>query len=190
MSKNKLNITVSGGNARFDNIVQGDNGFSKDMIAKAGTIIGRRVFISYRRSDSADITGRIYDRLAKAFGDDNVFKDVISIPMGVNFRKHIQDILFKTNVLLAVIGKKWFGGIISPNRLYDDDDFVRFELNIARDLGILIIPLLVAGAKMPKKAELPDDLGFLLERSGLEIRPDPDFNNDMNRLIRDISLSQ
>jgi len=31
------------------------------------------IFISYRRSDSADVTGRIYDRLVTHFGEDTVF---------------------------------------------------------------------------------------------------------------------
>jgi hypothetical protein len=35
-----------------------------------------RIFISYRRKDSEAITGRIYDRLGAAFGEDNVFQDV------------------------------------------------------------------------------------------------------------------
>ena len=39
-----------------------------------------QIFISYRRIDSNAITSRIYDRLTKAFGDKNVFKDVNSLP--------------------------------------------------------------------------------------------------------------
>ncbi len=35
-----------------------------------------KVFISYRRADSASISGRIYDRLVAKFGRKNVFKDV------------------------------------------------------------------------------------------------------------------
>ena len=43
------------------------------------------IFISYRRDDSADITGRIYDRLVQHFSRDTVFKDVDSIPLGSIF---------------------------------------------------------------------------------------------------------
>ena len=42
---------------------------------------GRTVFISYRRADSADITGRIYDRLTERFGQEHVYKDVDSVPL-------------------------------------------------------------------------------------------------------------
>src|SRR5262249_51178840 len=48
------------------------------------------IFISYRRQDSADITGRIYDRLTQHFGRRIVFRDVDSIPIGADFRKHLN----------------------------------------------------------------------------------------------------
>ncbi len=38
-----------------------------------------RIFISYRRAATQEVVGRIFDRLVKAFGPDNVFKDVDSI---------------------------------------------------------------------------------------------------------------
>jgi hypothetical protein len=38
------------------------------------TDLSGSVFISYRRDDSADITGRIYDRLIQHFSRDTVFK--------------------------------------------------------------------------------------------------------------------
>ena len=47
------------------------------------------IFISYRRNDSADVTGRIYDRLVYGFGKETIFKDVDSIPFGVNFRSYM-----------------------------------------------------------------------------------------------------
>jgi hypothetical protein len=34
-----------------------------------------KVFISYRRADSEDVAGRIYDRLVTRFGAENAFKD-------------------------------------------------------------------------------------------------------------------
>ena len=43
------------------------------------------LFISYRRSDSQDVVGRIYDRLTAAFQRHRVFKDVDSIPIGIPF---------------------------------------------------------------------------------------------------------
>lgn len=51
--------------------------------------VAKAIFISYRRCDSIDIVGRIYDRLVAHFGANSVFKDVDSIPFGVNFRQHL-----------------------------------------------------------------------------------------------------
>ena len=49
-----------------------------------------KIFISYRRDDSEIATDRIYDRLAAHFGRGNVFMDVDDIPLGVDFREHLD----------------------------------------------------------------------------------------------------
>ncbi len=66
-----------------------------------------RIMISYRRDDSADVTGRIYDRLIHQFGQETVFKDVDSIPFGVDFRKYLDEQVGRCDVFLAVIGRDW-----------------------------------------------------------------------------------
>ena len=49
-----------------------------------------KITISYRRDDSMDITGRIFDRLTSRYGREAVFRDIDSIPPGRDFREHIQ----------------------------------------------------------------------------------------------------
>jgi hypothetical protein len=44
-----------------------------------------RVFISYRREDSADATYRLADALIECFGQGNLFVDIDSIPAGEDF---------------------------------------------------------------------------------------------------------
>ena len=44
-----------------------------------------KVFISYRRDDSAGSAGRVHDRLEREFGRVLLFIDVDAIPLGVNF---------------------------------------------------------------------------------------------------------
>lgn len=44
------------------------------------------IFISYRRQDSPDATGRLYDRLVGEFSAPQVFKDVDAIRLGRDFR--------------------------------------------------------------------------------------------------------
>jgi hypothetical protein len=45
-----------------------------------------KVFISYRRSYSASVSGRIYDRLVTWLGKENILKDVDDIPPACTFR--------------------------------------------------------------------------------------------------------
>jgi len=67
------------------------------------------IFISYRRSDSAAIAGRIRDRLAQYYGADAIFIDIDSIPFGIDFRQQIQEAMTKNDLVLALIGPKWIG---------------------------------------------------------------------------------
>lgn len=145
------------------------------------------IFISYRRADSRTHSGRIHDRLVAEFGHDSVFKDVDDIPDGAVFPKLLQDTLKRTDVLLAIIGPKWATITDSDGkpRLHDPNDFTRMEIEagLARETCV-VIPVLVDGATMPNKHELPESLQPLTDRNARVIRDDPDFHADMDRLIR------
>ena len=147
-----------------------------------------KIFISYRRDNSRYITDRIYDRLVQRFGANHVFKDIDSIPLGVDFRQHIDMAVAKCNFFLAVIGEDWLSADekVGKNRLHDFSDFVRIELESALERGIPVIPLFVQNATMPSKKDMPGSLEPLIYRNGISIRPDPDFHNDMDRLIQAI----
>jgi TIR domain len=142
------------------------------------------IFISYRRQDSADATGRIYDRLTQHFGREQVFKDVDSIPLGVDFREHLGNVVGRCNFLIAVIGPQW-STATGPNgrRLDDKSDFVRVEIEAALARNIPVIPVLIGGAALPADTELPPSIGAITYRNGISVRPDPDFHRDMDRLI-------
>jgi TIR domain len=143
------------------------------------------IFISYRRSDSADIAGRIYDRLVEEYGRASIFKDVDSIPLGTDFKEYLDRKVSECNFLLAVIGDRWLDASdeAGKRRLEDPQDFVRVEIESALEKNIPVIPLLVRGAKMPMAENLPVGLRRLVYKNGIPIRPDPDFHRDMDRLI-------
>lgn len=142
------------------------------------------IFISYRRADSPDATGRIYDRLIAEFGKEHVFKDIDSIPLGQDFRTHLNDRVGDCSVVLAIIGPHWSDArdASGQRRLDDADDFVRIELEAALARSIPVVPVLVGDAQMPAMAQLPASLGQLPYRQSIEVRPDPDFHNDATRL--------
>jgi transposase len=64
------------------------------------------IFVSYRRL-STDVTGRIFDVLKTQFDEDQLFKDVDSIPAGEDFRHVITREAEQCKVMLAVIGDEW-----------------------------------------------------------------------------------
>jgi TIR domain len=144
-----------------------------------------KVFISYRRADSAGYAGRVMDRLDRELGRDLVFMDVDAIPLGTNFSKVLHEEVAKCGVLLAVIGPNWVDARDEHGnrRLDDPNDFVRIEIAAALQRSIPVIPILLEGARIPKAAELPEDLKEIALRNGMEIRH-ASFQDDMNRLIR------
>jgi hypothetical protein len=146
------------------------------------------VFISYRRVDSQEVVGRIYDRLSGAYGASNVFKDVDSIPLGDDFRRKISSAVSSCDVLLAVIGGNWLTATDASGegRLRNPSDYVRVEIESALEDDLLVIPVLVGSADLPTEDELPDSLKPLAFRNATRIRPDPDFHPDVDRLIRGI----
>jgi Tol biopolymer transport system component len=143
------------------------------------------IFISYRRNDSPDATGRIYDRLVSEFGKAQVFKDVDSIPLGQDFRGHLNGIVGDCGVVLAIIGPRWTDASnkAGQRRLEDPDDFVRIELEAALARDIPVVPVLVGHAPIPVASELPGSLAPMAFRQSIEVRPDPDFHNDATRLV-------
>lgn len=147
--------------------------------------MSQKIFISYRRDDSADVTGRIYDRLVAQFGRENIFKDVDSIPFGVDFKEHLTEAVQQCAIQLVVIGRDWLNitDVNGRRRLDDPRDFVRIEVEAALSRKIPVIPLLVMNAAMPDEEHLPSSLASLAYRNGTAIRRDPDFHNDMTRLI-------
>jgi len=132
-----------------------------------------------------DVAGRIYDRLVARFGTESVFKDVDSIPLGVDFRQHIRQAVAGCDVFLTVIGSDWLRTCNREGcrRLDDESDFVRLEIAAALERKPLLIPLLVRGASMPRPDELPAQIRDLAFRNGIPIRSDPDFHRDIGRLI-------
>lgn len=148
-----------------------------------------RIFISYRRSDSAAETGRIYDYLEKEFGDSSVFKDVDTIKSGSEFYKSINDALSKCQVVLAVIGQDWVCAEDGEGnrRLHNKTDWVRYELLTALfDEGTQVIPLLLDGVAMPPADDLPQELQPLTRINASVVRNDPYFRQDIGKLIRTI----
>jgi hypothetical protein len=144
-----------------------------------------RIFMSYRREETAYPAGWLYDRLADRFGSDQVFKDVDSIELGDDFVEKITSAVGACDVLLAVIGQEWLTitDARGRRRLDNPDDFVRLEIEAALTRNVRVIPILVDGASMPDADELPDSLARLVRRQALELSPSR-FASDTGRLLK------
>jgi Domain of unknown function (DUF4190)/TIR domain len=145
------------------------------------------IFVCYRRSDSADTVDRIYEVLKKDFAHQKPFRDIDSIPIGIDFSTHILRALDACSVVLVVIGPGWLDAQSEDGRrrLDDPGDHVRVEIETAlRVEGLRVIPVFIRNATVPSREHVPDSIRGLVARSGLSIRPDPDFRGDMSRLIK------
>ena len=137
-----------------------------------------KVFVSYRRNDSPHASGRLRDRLVMAFGEENVFFDVDSIPTGRDFREAIRTAIQAADSIVVMIGPGFDVG-----RLNDHNDYVRTELIEAFRQKKAIVPVLIDTASMPPPAALPSSLRELAYINASRIRQDPDFRRDCERLI-------
>jgi formylglycine-generating enzyme required for sulfatase activity len=155
-------------------------------------LINMKIFLSYRRADSTYLIGRIKDRLETVFGSKSVFRDLDDIPAGVDFRTVLEKETQGCQVMLVIIGPQWAGitDAQGNKRLFDPNDYTRIEVETgiqgSAQKRIMLVPVLVMNAPMPSPQNLPDSLAPLTFQNAISIRNDPDFNNDIERLIRDI----
>lgn len=154
-----------------------------------------KIFISYRRKDSGRDIGRIRDKLKKEFGEENVFRDLVDIPPGADFRSILEEKTNHCDAMLVLIGPTW-AGITDSNgnkRLFEPTDFTRVEVETGlrklREKKAIVIPVFVMNASMPSPADLPETLCQLTFQNGIEIHDDPYFDFDMGRLIAALKAS-
>lgn len=141
--------------------------------------MSRKIFISYRRTDTADFTVALYNQLLDYFHEADIFKDINAIQPGQNFADVLEDALDTCMIVLVVIGPGWAGQ--SANRLMDEQDWVRQEVAYALERNLRVIPILANGTKMPKRDQLPPDLHPLCERQSHPI-DNLRFEYDVERL--------
>jgi adenylate cyclase len=146
-----------------------------------------RIFVSYRRSDSAAIVGRIYDRLVARYRADSVFLDIDSMPTGADFRERISDTLRRCDIVLVVVGPGWLGARGHGRyRIREKDDPVRVEVEMALGAGISVVPVLVDGSIMPEPNNLPDGLKNFHFLNAARVDTNRDFHHHVDRLIRSL----
>jgi hypothetical protein len=149
-----------------------------------------KIFISYRRDDSRYQARMIYEAFLRGMPRENVFMDVDTIPLGVNFVKVLEGWVEQCEVLLVLMGADWVNSTdpkTGKRRLDNPKDFVRVEIRSALTRDIPVVPVMLDGAEIPDEAQLPDDIKGLLSRNAefVEYRT---FDADVQRLLRKLGV--
>ncbi|MGH3906147.1 MAG: toll/interleukin-1 receptor domain-containing protein [Pseudonocardiaceae bacterium] len=136
--------------------------------------VARAVFLSYRRGETSHIAGRLADRLTDRLGPEQVFMDVDAIDPGADFAVAIAREVASCRILIALIGPNWsrITDKRGRRRLDDPDDFVVLEIRAALERGIRVIPVLVDGAVMPGRGDLPEGIQGLARRNAVRLDHD------------------
>ena len=141
-----------------------------------------RIVISYRRDDTEAMTGRIYDCLVDHYGEDTVYRDLESIPVGKDYRVDVNEAVRSADLLLVIIGHRWGTGLRHNTvRIKEAGDAVRSEIKAAMDHGVPMIPVLVDDAIMPRAHDLPADIKNFAYNNAATVDAGKDFRVHMER---------
>lgn len=149
-----------------------------------------KIFISYRRNDTADMAGRLYGDLKKKFSNAEIFFDANEIPSGAELSNYIREKIKEADLLLAIIGWNWtdYSEETKKNRIFEEYDWVKEELLIAIKNKTPIMPVLAFGAPFPSRKAIPIDIRHILNINSARLRRDPDYESDFEELSNSISL--
>jgi tetratricopeptide (TPR) repeat protein len=141
-----------------------------------------KCFISYRRKRPF-AARHVAHRLTEHKFD--VFFDIKGIEAGDRFPDIIEANLRQSNVVFVTIDDEWLVEKDGERRLNTPQDWVRQEIELALELKIPIIPLLVEGATMPRQEDLPDSLRDLAQFQGARLRNE-NFETDLDKIVLDV----
>jgi TIR domain len=104
-----------------------------------------KIFLSYRREDTAGFALALFGRLEQSFPSESLFMDIEGgIGAGQDFVRVIEEQVGACDVMLALIGPDWLTvkDETGRPRLENPQDFVRIEVESALRFGKHVIPAL------------------------------------------------
>ena len=155
-----------------------------------------KIFINYRRGNAtapelnlgAAQALNVAQYLETRFGKSRIFIDIDRLRAGQKFPAVLEGKLADCAVMLAIIGPGWLEATdaeTGARRLDNPEDWVRLEIERALALGVPVIPVLVGGMALPKKADLPPSLQPLTDHHTASISH-AGFAHEMAGLAGDI----
>jgi len=159
---------------------------SREDVRKLEADAVKRILIIYRRNDSEDAAGRLYDRLSGTW-PGLVDMDVTGLTPGVAWPVELLRYVEHCAVCILVIGPNWLKPEASGCRRIDDEgDFHRAEVerSLARALAGAISFFVVRHPNAPvlHASNLPIKLARLAEIQSVEVRPGQ-FAQDVAPLV-------
>ncbi|GAB3864471.1 hypothetical protein GCM10029963_74930 [Micromonospora andamanensis] len=137
------------------------------------------IFLSYRGMHHSYAPMFVHSVLRQRFGDGLVFEAGYVNQPGVHFGRSIGDWLDRCSVLVVFIDRYW---LRRTDMLREESDWVRKEILYFLEHDKPIVPLLLDGARMPRKVKLPAELAELTRWIGLPLAS-ANANADLLRLI-------
>jgi pterin-4a-carbinolamine dehydratase len=142
----------------------------------------KRVFISYRRRDTAREAHVLKTILETRLRDTAVFLDTDDIAPGQQWRERLEHEVARSAAVIVLIGPDWRGGPKSADLLLQENDWVRREIEIALQSkpGVLL-PVLVEGATVQLQ-DLPPSVRALSDLQAAAVTSD-DWVDDVGQIV-------
>ncbi len=152
----------------------------------------KRIFISYRRDDVPGDARGVRDALAAKFGHNAIFMDIDNLLAGQRFDEELAKALGECDVLISIIGPRWFA-LLKSKSASSERDFVREETAQALARKITVIPVRIGREgnmpSLPPPDDLPDDIRQLVFHQKLDVSHER-FSRDIAELVDAISRTR
>ncbi len=146
-----------------------------------------KVFINYRREDTEAYARLLYDRLARSYGAEGVYLDVVDMTPGLRWLEQVKARSTSPGAFLVLIGPRWMSSMTDRAHARFEkpaEDIVKREIEFALSRGssVQVIPVLLGGAQVPSGESLPRSIRTLVSLQAVELRH-AQFEQDVERLI-------
>jgi hypothetical protein len=148
-----------------------------------------KIFLSYRREDSREITARINDWFDMYFGRGTTFRDIDSLQAGRDFPSDIKSALNSCSVGVVIMGEKWaaIGSEQGTPRIMRDADYVRMEIRQMLEREVPIVTVLLNDADMPRKEQVPEEIRRFIDIGAARVRTGRDFPSHVRFLATHVA---
>ncbi len=133
-----------------------------------------KIFVNYRQRDAAGallphalLVEALADQLSVHFGREAVYFDT-TLRVGEPYPAALRARLAETDVLVVVIHSTWLPDL--ADRSGRHVDWVHDEIATAIENGVRLLPVVLTGATMPQRQDLPAAIGELAHAQGVELR--------------------